>query len=294
MAKPNHFREAITEVLQVEMRRDPRVILLGEDIVGGMGGTAGEEDGGRHVRRHRRSGRGVRPRARNRHADHRVGNRRRGQRRGADRPAPGGGSHVHGLPRRLPRPDPQPDGQVPLHVRRQGASTGRDPHADGCGLQRRRAAFAEPVRDAHVDPGHQGGVPSSPADAKGLLPAAIRDNDPVIFCEHKMLYGEKGEVPDGEYIIPFGQANITREGQAGHDRRVRAHGALANSRGQAGEGRHLRGGDRSAHDVAARRDAILESVAQDRSAGRRRRGAAALRRRRRHRGARAPTRASTS
>jgi len=61
-------------------------------------------------------------------------------------------------------------------------------------------------------PGIKVAIPSSPADAKGLLTAAIRDNDPVIFCEHKMLYGEVGEVPDGEYIIPFGQANITRKG----------------------------------------------------------------------------------
>ncbi len=61
-------------------------------------------------------------------------------------------------------------------------------------------------------PGIKVACPSSPADAKGLLTAAIRDDDPVIFCEHKMLYGEIGEVPDGEYIIPFGQANITRKG----------------------------------------------------------------------------------
>jgi pyruvate/2-oxoglutarate/acetoin dehydrogenase E1 component len=61
-------------------------------------------------------------------------------------------------------------------------------------------------------PGIKVALPSSPADAKGLLTAAIRDDDPVIFCEHKMLYGETGEVPDGEYIIPFGQANITRRG----------------------------------------------------------------------------------
>jgi pyruvate dehydrogenase E1 component beta subunit len=61
-------------------------------------------------------------------------------------------------------------------------------------------------------PGLKVALPSSPADAKGLLATAIRDNDPVIFCEHKLLYGETGEVPDGEYLVPFGKANITRSG----------------------------------------------------------------------------------
>jgi acetoin:2,6-dichlorophenolindophenol oxidoreductase subunit beta len=61
-------------------------------------------------------------------------------------------------------------------------------------------------------PGLKVALPSSPADAKGLLATAIRDNDPVIFCEHKVLYGESGEVPDGEYLVPFGEANVTRRG----------------------------------------------------------------------------------
>ena len=61
-------------------------------------------------------------------------------------------------------------------------------------------------------PGLKVVCPSTPADAKGLLAQAVRDNDPVIFCEHKALYSMKGEVPEGEYVIPFGQANIVREG----------------------------------------------------------------------------------
>jgi pyruvate dehydrogenase E1 component beta subunit len=61
-------------------------------------------------------------------------------------------------------------------------------------------------------PGLKVACPATPADAKGLLTAAIRDDDPVIFCEHKLLYGDTGEVPDGEYVIPFGQANVTRKG----------------------------------------------------------------------------------
>jgi pyruvate dehydrogenase E1 component beta subunit len=55
-------------------------------------------------------------------------------------------------------------------------------------------------------------VPSNPYDAKGLLKAAIRDDDPVIFMESEQMYGDKGEVPEGEYILPIGVADIKREG----------------------------------------------------------------------------------
>ncbi len=55
-------------------------------------------------------------------------------------------------------------------------------------------------------------VPSNPYDAKGLLKAAIRDNDPVIFMESEQMYGDKGEVPEGEYVLPIGVADIKREG----------------------------------------------------------------------------------
>ncbi len=55
-------------------------------------------------------------------------------------------------------------------------------------------------------------VPSNPADAKGLLKSAIRDNDPVIFMESEQMYGDKGEVPEGEYLIEIGKADIKRAG----------------------------------------------------------------------------------
>ncbi len=55
-------------------------------------------------------------------------------------------------------------------------------------------------------------VPSNPADAKGLLKSAIRDNDPVIFMESEQMYGDKGEVPEGEYLIPIGSAKVVKEG----------------------------------------------------------------------------------
>ncbi len=55
-------------------------------------------------------------------------------------------------------------------------------------------------------------VPANPYDAKGLLKAAIRDNDPVIFMESEQMYGDKGEVPEGEYVLPIGVAEVKQEG----------------------------------------------------------------------------------
>ena len=62
-------------------------------------------------------------------------------------------------------------------------------------------------------PGLKVVVPSNPYDAKGLLKAAIRDDDPVIFMESEQMYGDKGEVPESEYILPLGVADIKREGK---------------------------------------------------------------------------------
>ena len=61
-------------------------------------------------------------------------------------------------------------------------------------------------------PGLKVVVPSSPYDAKGLMIQAIRDDDPVVFFEHKVMYDDEEEVPDEPYTIPFGEANLTREG----------------------------------------------------------------------------------
>jgi pyruvate/2-oxoglutarate/acetoin dehydrogenase E1 component len=63
----------------------------------------------------------------------------------------------------------------------------------------------------HV-PGLYVAVPSTPYDAKGLLKAAIRGNNPILFCEHKLLYPMEGEVPEEEYTVPFGTADIKKEG----------------------------------------------------------------------------------
>lgn len=62
-------------------------------------------------------------------------------------------------------------------------------------------------------PGLKVVCPSTAADAKGLIKAAIRDEDPVIFLEHKLLYAMKGEIPEGEHVIPLGVADVKREGK---------------------------------------------------------------------------------
>ncbi len=65
---------------------------------------------------------------------------------------------------------------------------------------------------AHI-PGLKVVMPSNPADAKGLMTAAIRDESPVVFISHKLLFAQKGEVPDGPYIVPIGKANVVRKGK---------------------------------------------------------------------------------
>jgi pyruvate/2-oxoglutarate/acetoin dehydrogenase E1 component len=92
---------------------------------------------------------------------------------------------------------------VPLVIRTQGGP-GRSSAAQHA--QSLEAWFA------HV-PGLLVVMPSTPYDAKGLLKTAIRDNNPIMFIEHKLLYTEEGEIPDTEYTIPFGEADIKREGE---------------------------------------------------------------------------------
>ena len=65
---------------------------------------------------------------------------------------------------------------------------------------------------AHV-PGLKIITPSTPYDAKGLFKSAIRDNDPVLIMESEKMYGDKGEIPEGEYLIPIGKADIKRKGE---------------------------------------------------------------------------------
>jgi acetoin:2,6-dichlorophenolindophenol oxidoreductase subunit beta len=94
------------------------------------------------------------------------------------------------------------EGRVPLVIRTQGG-TGNS--LAGQHSQSLEALFC------HI-PGLKVVMPATPADAKGLLKSAIRDEDPVIFIEHKLLYMTEGEVPEGEYSIPLGKADIKRAG----------------------------------------------------------------------------------
>ncbi len=91
---------------------------------------------------------------------------------------------------------------VPLVIRTQGGG--------GRGNAAQHSQSLEAVF-AHV-PGLIVVQPSTPIDAKGLLKSAIRSNNPVIFIEHKLLYNTKGPVPEGEYLIPLGKADIKRPG----------------------------------------------------------------------------------
>ena len=96
------------------------------------------------------------------------------------------------------------DGQValPLVIRT----------ANGAGL-RFGAQHSQSIENwAMAIPGLKVVAPANPADMKGLLAAAIRDPDPVIVCEHKALFAEKGEVPDGAHVVPLGEAAVLREG----------------------------------------------------------------------------------
>lgn len=92
---------------------------------------------------------------------------------------------------------------LPLVVRAASGGAGFGPEHSAC-----------PEAYIMHSPGLLCAVPSTPADAKGLLKQAIRLDSPVIFFEHKSLYGFRDEVPEGEHLVPFGQAVVRREGDA--------------------------------------------------------------------------------
>jgi pyruvate dehydrogenase E1 component beta subunit len=110
-------------------------------------------------------------------------------------------------------------------------------------------------------PGLKVVCPSSPYDAKGLLIQAIRDNDPVIFCEHKLLYGMQGEVPEELYTIPFGEANFLRDGK---DVTLVSYGRMVNTAMDAARSLAGRAIDCEVIDLRTTspmdEDSILESV----------------------------------
>jgi pyruvate dehydrogenase E1 component beta subunit len=104
-------------------------------------------------------------------------------------------------------------------------------------------------------------VPSNPYDAKGLLKSAIRDNDPVIFMESEQMYGDKGEIPEGEYLLPIGVADIKRKGS---DVTIVSFGKIIKEAYKAAEELAEQGIEAEIIDLRTVRpidyDAILESV----------------------------------
>jgi pyruvate dehydrogenase E1 component beta subunit len=92
---------------------------------------------------------------------------------------------------------------IPLVIRAASGGAGFGPEHSAC-----------PEAVIMHSPGLLCAVPSTPEDAKGLLKQAIRLDNPVMFFEHKSLYGSRGEVPDGDYVTPFGKAVVRREGDA--------------------------------------------------------------------------------
>ena len=206
------FRKAINEALAQEMRRDPRVILMGEDIAGGMG-APGEDDawgGSMGVTK------GLMPEF--------------GRDRVLDTPITESGfiGAAIGAAATGLRPvaelmfvdflgvcfDQIFNQAAKFRYMFGGHATTpvviRAMYGAGLRAASQHSQALYPIF-THI-PGLKVVIPSNPYDAKGLLIQAIRDDDPVIFLEHKMLYDDVGEVPDEAYTIPFGQAQITREG----------------------------------------------------------------------------------
>lgn len=205
-------REAIREALASEMERDPRVFIMGEDIAGGMG-APGEQDAWGGVF-------GVTKGLLGRFGRERV----------IDTPISetgflglGIGAANAGL-----RPvveimfvdffgvcfDQVLNNMSKFRYMYGGQATTpitvRTTYGAGYGAAAQHSQALYPVF-AHI-PGLKIALPSNAYDAKGLLITAIRDEDPVLFFEHKSLYDEQGEVPDESYTLPFGEAAVLREG----------------------------------------------------------------------------------
>jgi len=104
-------------------------------------------------------------------------------------------------------------------------------------------------------------MPATPYDAKGLLKTCIRDDNPILFIEHKMLYKEKGEVPDEEYLVPLGEAAVRREGG---DVTLVGYSRMANRAEEAGAALAEEGVEAEVIDLRCLRpldiDCILDSV----------------------------------
>jgi pyruvate/2-oxoglutarate/acetoin dehydrogenase E1 component len=206
------YRQAINEALRQEMERDPRVILMGEDVSGGTG-TNGDQDawgGPLGVTK------GLRPLF------------------GPDRVldthlaeisfvGAAAGAAATGLRPVVELMFVDFMGVCFDQIFNQAAKfrymfggkavtplVVRTMYGAGFRAASQHSQCLYPIF-THI-PGLKVVLPSSPYEAKGLLIQAIRDDDPVIFFEHKAMYDVEGEVPDEPYAIPFGEANVVREG----------------------------------------------------------------------------------
>ena len=201
-SKEMFYAEALNDALRIEMQRDPKVIVLGEDIAehgGAFQVTAGllAEFGPTRIRQTPISEIGLVGTA--------VGAALTGLRPVAELMyIDFSGLAMDQIVNQAAQNRFMFGGQarVPLVVRTQGGS-GR-----GNAAQHSKSLEAW---FTHVA-GLKVVMPATPADAKGLLAAAIRDDDPVMFIEHKLLYRTKGQVPTGEHLVPLGKADVKREG----------------------------------------------------------------------------------
>jgi len=196
------YRAAIAAGIAQEMRRDPTVVMIGEDI-GAAGGvfktTEGlfEEFGPHRIRDTPISEQAIVGAA--------MGAAMTGLRPIAELMF----SDFLGVAwdmvaNQIAKTRYMTDGQValPLVLRT----------ANGAGL-RFGAQHSQSVENwVMAIPGLKVVAPSTPADMKGLMAAAIRDPDPVVVCEHKALFATKGDVPDGEHLVPLGEAAVVRDG----------------------------------------------------------------------------------
>ncbi|MGH7394964.1 MAG: alpha-ketoacid dehydrogenase subunit beta [Candidatus Methylomirabilales bacterium] len=207
------YREALKEALREEMRRDPRVFLLGEDIAqfgGSYKVTQGllDEFGPERVRNTPISEAAIVGAA--------VGAALTGMRPVAELMyVDFSGIAMDQIANQAAKNRYMFGGKakVPMVLRTQGG-TGRSSAAQHA--QSLEAWFI------HI-PGLKVVMPATPYDAKGLLKSAIRDDNPVIFIEHKLLYPETGEVPEEEVLVPLGVADVKR---AGEDVTVVAHSRM--------------------------------------------------------------------
>lgn len=212
MARNISFRQAVNEALDLEMRRDPTVIVMGEDIVGGSG-SPGEMDawgGVLGVTKGLYAKYGDRlmdtPLSESAYIGAAIGAAACGMRPVAELMfLDFMGVCFDQIFNQAAKFKYMFGGkaETPVVIRTMVGA--------GFRAAAQHSQMLTPIF-THI-PGLKVVCPSNAYDAKGLLIQSIRDNDPVIFCEHKALYGFETEVPEESYSIPFGEANVARDGK---------------------------------------------------------------------------------